>query len=30
VDMQGLLAAERRRMVEKGVLRAERFDGFRN
>jgi len=25
VDMQGLLAAERRRMVEKGVLRGERF-----
>jgi glycine/D-amino acid oxidase-like deaminating enzyme len=25
VDMQGLLAAERRRMAERGVLRAERF-----
>jgi glycine/D-amino acid oxidase-like deaminating enzyme len=26
VDMQGLLAGERRRMVARGVLRAERFD----
>ena len=26
VDMQGLLAAERRRMVAGGILRAERFD----